>query len=137
MLGKLHKSLVKPYRDAAFTWEHEFHRYLRRTYVLDRLLGDWRTLEREIGATLMAGGSDPVITKAPTGDFVCSNCQRMIPIEDGEPMKVSQVKCGRPTGWVEDYTRWLVGRVGDTSAFSLANSPLGESSRPAQIMPMS
>lgn len=24
MLGKLHKSLVKPYRDAAHTWEHEF-----------------------------------------------------------------------------------------------------------------
>ena len=23
-----------------------------------------------------------------------------------------QVKCGRPVGWVEAYTRWLVGRVG-------------------------
>ncbi|MHB8466882.1 MAG: acyl-CoA dehydrogenase family protein [Acidimicrobiales bacterium] len=35
-----------------FTWEHPLHRYLRRTYILDRLLGDWRALEAEIGARL-------------------------------------------------------------------------------------
>ncbi len=34
------------------------------------------------------------LTEAPTGDFVCTNCQRMIPIVDGQPITVSQVKCG-------------------------------------------
>jgi len=49
------------YGAIGFTWEHEFHRYLRRTYVLDRLLGDWRTLEREIGLQLHATGDVPRI----------------------------------------------------------------------------
>jgi hypothetical protein len=40
------------YGAIGFTWEHPFHRYLRRAYVLDRLFGDWRTLEYEIGTTL-------------------------------------------------------------------------------------
>jgi uncharacterized protein YbaR (Trm112 family) len=34
------------------------------------------------------------LTEAPKGDFVCSNCQRMVPIEDGHPISVAQVKCG-------------------------------------------
>ena len=34
------------------------------------------------------------LTAAPTGDFVCENCQRMIPIENGTPISVAQVKCG-------------------------------------------
>jgi len=42
------------YGAIGFTWEHDFHRYLRRTFVLDRLLGDWRTLESEIGNELLA-----------------------------------------------------------------------------------
>lgn len=37
---------------------------------------------------------DNELTEAPTGDFVCSNCQRMIPIEKGAPISVAQVKCG-------------------------------------------
>jgi Acyl-CoA dehydrogenase, C-terminal domain len=41
------------YGAIGFTWEHDFHRYLRRTYVLDRLLGDWRALEMEIGTELV------------------------------------------------------------------------------------
>jgi Acyl-CoA dehydrogenase, C-terminal domain len=49
------------YGAIGFTWEHEFHRYLRRTYSLDRLLGDWRTLEHEIGAALQATGTVPRI----------------------------------------------------------------------------
>lgn len=36
-----------------FTWEHPFPHQLRRVYLLDRLLGDWRTLETEIGTTLL------------------------------------------------------------------------------------
>jgi hypothetical protein len=40
------------YGAIGFTWEHSFHRYLRRTYALDRLFGDWRTLEFEIGQHL-------------------------------------------------------------------------------------
>ena len=49
------------YGAIGFTWEHEFHRYLRRAYVLDWLLGDWRTLERAIGAHLIDGGAVPLI----------------------------------------------------------------------------
>jgi len=49
------------YGAIGFTWEHEFHRYLRRTYVLDWLFGDWRTLEREIGARLLETGEVPTI----------------------------------------------------------------------------
>ena len=45
------------YGAIGFTWEHEFHHYLRRTYALDRLFGDWRTLEHEIGARLQAAGT--------------------------------------------------------------------------------
>ena len=49
------------YGAIGFTWEHEFHHYLRRTYVLDRLLGDWRTLERQIGNELMTSRRVPKI----------------------------------------------------------------------------
>lgn len=49
------------YGAIGFTWEHEFHRYLRRTYTLDRLLGDWRSLEHEIGARLQQTGVVPRI----------------------------------------------------------------------------
>ncbi len=40
------------YGAIGFTWEHDFHRSLRRTFALDRLLGGWRDLEFEIGARL-------------------------------------------------------------------------------------
>jgi alkylation response protein AidB-like acyl-CoA dehydrogenase len=36
-----------------FTTEHPFHRYLRRTLVLDGLLGDTRSLTRELGEGLL------------------------------------------------------------------------------------
>lgn len=49
------------YGAIGYTWEHEFHRYLRRTYVLDRLLGDWRSLEHEIGMRLQTTGVVPHI----------------------------------------------------------------------------
>jgi hypothetical protein len=49
------------YGAIGFTWEHELHRYLRRTYVLDWIFGDWRTLEREIGAHLLASRDVPRI----------------------------------------------------------------------------
>jgi Acyl-CoA dehydrogenase, C-terminal domain len=49
------------YGAIGFTWEHEFHRYLRRTYTLDRLFGDWRSLEHEIGMRLQATGVVPQI----------------------------------------------------------------------------
>lgn len=42
------------YGAIGFTWEHEFHRYLRRTYLLDRMFGEWRDLEHEIGERLQA-----------------------------------------------------------------------------------
>jgi hypothetical protein len=49
------------YGAIGFTWEHPFHRALRRVYVLDRLLGGWRELEPEIGAQLQAAGEVPRI----------------------------------------------------------------------------
>jgi len=49
------------YGAIGFTWEHEFHRYLRRTYVLDWQFGGWRTLEREIGERLLDSGAVPRI----------------------------------------------------------------------------
>lgn len=39
----------------AFTSEHGFHRRYRRSLVLDRLLGDRRTLERQLGKDLRTG----------------------------------------------------------------------------------
>jgi hypothetical protein len=49
------------YGAIGFTWEHGFHNYLRRAYLLDRLLGDWRQLEVEIGTQLLATGEVPRI----------------------------------------------------------------------------
>jgi hypothetical protein len=37
-----------------FTTEHDFHHHLRRALVLDRLLGDSRTLTRDLGRDLLA-----------------------------------------------------------------------------------
>lgn len=47
------------YGAIGFTWEHHFHRSLRRTYALDRLLGGWRDLEVEIGGRLRETGEVP------------------------------------------------------------------------------
>lgn len=49
------------YGAIGFTWEHELHRYLRRTYSLDRMLGDWRSLEHEIGVRLQESCHAPRI----------------------------------------------------------------------------
>lgn len=38
-----------------FTLEHDFHLYFQRNLLLGRLLGDQRTLERELGARLRTG----------------------------------------------------------------------------------
>ena len=42
-----------------FTAEHAFHPYLRRVRVLDGLLGDARSLTRELGQSLLAAGELP------------------------------------------------------------------------------
>jgi Acyl-CoA dehydrogenase, C-terminal domain len=47
------------YGAIGFTWEHEFHRYLRRAYVLDQLLGSWRSLEFDIGNDLQRARTVP------------------------------------------------------------------------------
>jgi hypothetical protein len=44
-----------------FTAEHDFHRYLRRTRLLDALFGDARTLTHQIGARLLADRQMPPI----------------------------------------------------------------------------
>ncbi len=49
------------YGAIGFTWEHEFPGYLRRGYLFDQLLGDWRTLEVEIGSALWATRTVPRI----------------------------------------------------------------------------
>ena len=42
-----------------FTTEHPFHRYLRRTLVLDALLGDSRTLTKQVGEELLSAQQLP------------------------------------------------------------------------------
>lgn len=42
-----------------FTWEHPFHRYVRRGFLCDALLGSVRLLERMIGERLVAAGRVP------------------------------------------------------------------------------
>jgi hypothetical protein len=49
------------YGAIGFTWEHEFHRSLRRAWVLDQILGDWRSLDVEIGNRLQETGHAPRI----------------------------------------------------------------------------
>jgi len=49
------------YGAIGFTWEHQLHRGLRRGFLLDALLGDWRRLEIEIGADLERSGTVPRI----------------------------------------------------------------------------
>ena len=44
-----------------FTAEHPFHRYFRRTRVLDHLLGDSRTLTRELGEYLLSARTLPPV----------------------------------------------------------------------------
>jgi alkylation response protein AidB-like acyl-CoA dehydrogenase len=42
-----------------FTWEHPFHRHLRRALLLDSLLGSTTQLQHELGRSLLAGGQVP------------------------------------------------------------------------------
>ena len=42
-----------------FTWEHPLHRYVRRGYALDALLGSARELEREVGERLVGSAQVP------------------------------------------------------------------------------
>jgi hypothetical protein len=49
------------YGAIGFTWEHPFHRSLRRMYMLDRLFGGWRQLEFEIGIHLQQASGVPRI----------------------------------------------------------------------------
>ena len=44
-----------------FTTEHPLHLYVKRTYVLDRLLGDSRSLTQELGTHLLATKQLPAI----------------------------------------------------------------------------
>ncbi|TDC86418.1 hypothetical protein E1285_23405 [Actinomadura sp. 7K507] len=44
-----------------FTEEHEFHRHFRRVLALDGLLGDARTLTRELGEELLRTGRMPAV----------------------------------------------------------------------------
>jgi len=44
-----------------FTTEHDLHLYVRRVIVLDRLLGDSRSLTRRLGEDLLAHRSLPSI----------------------------------------------------------------------------
>jgi alkylation response protein AidB-like acyl-CoA dehydrogenase len=44
-----------------FTTEHDLHLHVRRTLVLDRLLGDHRSLTRRLGQDLLARRALPSI----------------------------------------------------------------------------
>ncbi len=45
-----------------FTTDHDLHRYVRRTMVLDALLGSSRTLTKRIGTHLISAGEVPPLT---------------------------------------------------------------------------
>ena len=49
------KNCLQVFGGIGFTMDHDFHRYMRRNMVLDRLLGDPRTLERQLGQQARAG----------------------------------------------------------------------------------
>jgi Acyl-CoA dehydrogenase, C-terminal domain len=49
------KNCLQIFGGIGFTSEHEFHRYFRRNLMLDRLLGDERTIQRELGRQLRRG----------------------------------------------------------------------------------
>jgi alkylation response protein AidB-like acyl-CoA dehydrogenase len=49
------RNCLQVFGGIGFTVEHEFHRYFRRNLVLDRLLGNQRALEREVGSLLRRG----------------------------------------------------------------------------------
>jgi alkylation response protein AidB-like acyl-CoA dehydrogenase len=49
------------YGAIGFTWEHPFHRSLRRVHLLDRILGGWRELEFEIGTRLQESDGVPKV----------------------------------------------------------------------------
>jgi alkylation response protein AidB-like acyl-CoA dehydrogenase len=46
-----------------FTWEHPFHRYLRRALVLDSLLGSATELQAELGRMLLTTGEVPLLAR--------------------------------------------------------------------------
>ncbi|MGC2347045.1 MAG: acyl-CoA dehydrogenase family protein, partial [Mycobacterium sp.] len=46
-----------------FTAEHELHRHIKRSLVLDAMLGSSRELTREAGATLRVKGCAPRLTQ--------------------------------------------------------------------------
>ena len=35
-----------------------------------------------------------MLTEAPTKDFTCQRCNRLVPIENGQVLEISQVRCG-------------------------------------------
>lgn len=49
------KNCLQIFGGIGFTSEHDFHRYFRRNLMLDRLLGDERTIQRELGRQLRSG----------------------------------------------------------------------------------
>lgn len=49
------RNCLQVFGGIGFTTEHGFHHRFRRHLVLDRLLGDWRSLERQLGAQLRSG----------------------------------------------------------------------------------
>jgi alkylation response protein AidB-like acyl-CoA dehydrogenase len=49
------KNCLQVFGGIGFTTEHDFYRRFARGLVLDRLLGDWRSLERELGTQIRSG----------------------------------------------------------------------------------
>jgi hypothetical protein len=62
-----------------FTWEHDFHRYLRRALTLEPLLGGQADLHEEIGGALRAGAiSDSLIALGGPGTAHIESVQQEV-----------------------------------------------------------
>ena len=59
--GKAHKEGQQILAAIGFTWEHDFHRYVRRSMALDGLLGSAASLRRQMGASFATGWRVPRI----------------------------------------------------------------------------
>lgn len=63
-----------------------------------------------VGVDCPCCGYRNLLTESPSEDFPCVSCNRMVPISDGKPMPVQQVRCGfcNALNYYSDKTEVLI-----------------------------